>query len=673
MSSGPSEAAVAAPRRGWDRVAEVVARHPGRTLVLAVLPMLVAMLAVPTMTPSHDTLASLPDDADSVRGFEAIEERFDAAEGQPVVIVFDDDEPMHTDARLEMLGDLSRSLARLPGVASARSAAMPTGGDPPEEATEALAELEALGAEVDGLSAGLDEAAAGAGRLAQGVREVEQALDAARSELPELVDGLDEAAQGAGALVAGLHQARGGVGELRGGADELRTGLAEARAGAGDLRVQVADPAAASLKEAMEAFEDAFVGGVVDPNVRRAAEATGEAFTRVTGRFPPGHPREGQQAEPGYEGLSPALAELDAGLGDAIAGVDALDAGLGELAVGLDELIAGAQQLQRGLIEGADAVAALREGTAELAEGVRRELGPGAEELAQELREGAAELDEELGGVGGPALPGVGGQPFMVTASMLEQQPQLRESLGFFTTPDGTRTRMVLTLTMSPFSNGAIELAREIERTSELLVADSPLSDADMYVTGSAAFLSEVDAAAARDFPIIVGAVIFGVAAVVALLLRSVVIPLYMVATVLLTYGAALGATTVVFQHVLGYPGIEWWIPPMLFVLLVVLGVDYSIFLMSRVREEAGTLATRDAVTRGLGATGGVITSCGVILAGTFAAMLAAPLTSLVTLGFAASVGILLDTFVVRALVVPSVATLLGRHNWWPSSRARAA
>jgi RND superfamily putative drug exporter len=127
-----------------------------------------------------------------------------------------------------------------------------------------------------------------------------------------------------------------------------------------------------------------------------------------------------------------------------------------------------------------------------------------------------------------------------------------------------------------------------------------------------------------------------------------------------------------VFQGIFGQAGVPWWLPPFLFVLLVALGADYNIFLMSRIREEARTATTADATARGLALTGHVITSAGIILAGTFAALLFAPMKGLQQMGFATTVGILLDTFVVRSLLVPSIATLLGRHNWWPSSRAYA-
>ena len=185
------------------------------------------------------------------------------------------------------------------------------------------------------------------------------------------------------------------------------------------------------------------------------------------------------------------------------------------------------------------------------------------------------------------------------------------------------------------------------------------------------AFLSDLDATVSADLPLIVTSVLLGVFLVLVVLLRALVAPAYMVLTTLVSYAAALGLTAVVFQGLLGDAGVAWWIPPFLFVILVAVGADYTIYLVSRIREEAETRPTRQAVARATAATGGVITSAGLTLAGTFTALVFADLRALAQMGFATAAGILLDTFVVRSLLVPSIATALGRRNWWPSARGR--
>ncbi len=154
------------------------------------------------------------------------------------------------------------------------------------------------------------------------------------------------------------------------------------------------------------------------------------------------------------------------------------------------------------------------------------------------------------------------------------------------------------------------------------------------------------------------------------LLLRSVLVPVLLVATVALNFLATLGVSALVFEHLFGFSGTDASVPLYGFVFLVALGVDYNIFLMSRVREEALTHA-RQGVLRGL-TTGGVITSAGVVLAATFAALMVIPLAFLVQIAFIVAFGVLLDTLVVRSLLVPALVIDIGPKAWWPGSLSRA-
>jgi RND superfamily putative drug exporter len=140
---------------------------------------------------------------------------------------------------------------------------------------------------------------------------------------------------------------------------------------------------------------------------------------------------------------------------------------------------------------------------------------------------------------------------------------------------------------------------------------------------------------------------------------------------VVLSFGAALGISALVFKHVFGFAGADSSFPLFAFVFLVALGIDYNIFLMTRVREEALRLGTRRGALIGIAATGGVITSAGFVLAGTFAALGTLPIVFVAELGFAVAVGVLLDTIIVRSVLVTALNLDLGRHMWWPSKLAR--
>ena len=191
---------------------------------------------------------------------------------------------------------------------------------------------------------------------------------------------------------------------------------------------------------------------------------------------------------------------------------------------------------------------------------------------------------------------------------------------------------------------------------------------ADALVGGTTAQQYDTRLTAERDRALIVPVVLAIILLILVGLLRSLLLPLLLVATVALNFAATLGVAALVFEHVFGFTGTDAAVPLYGFVFLVALGVDYNIFLMSRVREETVLHGTREGIRRGLVATGGVITSAGVVLAATFAALGVIPLAFLVQIAFIVAFGVLLDTLVVRSLLVPALVRDLGARVWWPGS-----
>jgi RND superfamily putative drug exporter len=155
---------------------------------------------------------------------------------------------------------------------------------------------------------------------------------------------------------------------------------------------------------------------------------------------------------------------------------------------------------------------------------------------------------------------------------------------------------------------------------------------------------------------------------ILAVLLRALVAPIVLMLSVVASFFGTLGLSILFFRFVAGEPGIDNSLPTFAFIFLVALGVDYTIFLMSRVREEAAIYGTREGTLRALTATGPVITSAGIILAGTFSVLMTVPVTFVFNIGFMVALGILLDTFVVRTIMVPAAIELLGDRIWWPST-----
>jgi RND superfamily putative drug exporter len=194
----------------------------------------------------------------------------------------------------------------------------------------------------------------------------------------------------------------------------------------------------------------------------------------------------------------------------------------------------------------------------------------------------------------------------------------------------------------------------------------------DILVGGNTAINLDVNNSSNRDLRVIIPAILGVIFIVLMLLLRSVVAAILLVICNVLSFGATVGVSAIAFNHLFKFPGADPSIPLYAFVFLVALGIDYSIFLMTRVREESIDHGTRPGILIGLAVTGGVITSAGVVLAATFSALAVLPILFLVQIAFMVAFGVLLDTTIVRSLLVPALSHDLGRHIWWPSKLSRA-
>jgi RND superfamily putative drug exporter len=230
---------------------------------------------------------------------------------------------------------------------------------------------------------------------------------------------------------------------------------------------------------------------------------------------------------------------------------------------------------------------------------------------------------------------------------------------------DGRLARFQLTLDDDPYSDAAVE---RIESLRERAAATGE----DVLIGGPTAEEADTRATARSDTALAVPLTLAVIFLILVALLRAAVAPVYLILSVMLSFAATMGLAYAALRYVFDSPGSDAGLPLLVFVFVVALGVDYNIFLMARVREEVARHGSREGVLLGLERTGGVITSAGLILAGTFAVLMLLPLEQLFQLGFAVALGILLDTFVVRTLLVPSVAVLLGDRSWWPG-RQRVA
>ena len=213
----------------------------------------------------------------------------------------------------------------------------------------------------------------------------------------------------------------------------------------------------------------------------------------------------------------------------------------------------------------------------------------------------------------------------------------------------------------------SVEAGNDIPKIRELAHA----VDVNSLVGGTSAVYFDVRTANSRDNRTIIPIILIVITLILGLLLRSILSAVVLLGTVLLSYFATLGVCALVFNHVFGFAGGDNSFPLFAFIFLVALGIDYNIFLMTRVREESGKIGTRAGIIKGVTVTGAVITSAGVVLAATFAVLGLLPLVPLAELGFAVAFGVLLDTIVVRSILVPALVHEIGPKIWWPSKLSR--
>jgi RND superfamily putative drug exporter len=264
-------------------------------------------------------------------------------------------------------------------------------------------------------------------------------------------------------------------------------------------------------------------------------------------------------------------------------------------------------------------------------------------------------------------FPAGGGQPVTVIANAA-QADQVKAAFagtpGIAAVADPVVKNNLVqldgTLQASPDSEAA---QQTVERVRDAVHA---VPGANAKVGGMTAMVVDINNANKHDNRLIIPLVLLVVLVILALLLRAIVAPLILIATVVLSFAAALGVSALVFRHVFGFGGEDTSFPLYVFVFLVALGIDYNIFLMTRVREEAHKHGTRRGAVIGLAATGGVITSAGIVLAGTFAALGSLPLVAFAEIGFAVAFGVLLDTLIVRSVLVTALNLDIGRWMWWP-------
>jgi RND superfamily putative drug exporter len=246
---------------------------------------------------------------------------------------------------------------------------------------------------------------------------------------------------------------------------------------------------------------------------------------------------------------------------------------------------------------------------------------------------------------------------------------EFKTAATMFVSADGHAVRYLVQTDLDPFGTQAMDQVAQITDAARSAQPNTELADATISIAGLPAVNADIRDYYNHDLRFILITTILVVFLILVMLLRAIVAPLYLIGSVMISFLSALGIGVVVFQFILGQH-IAWNVPGTAFIVLVAVGADYNLLLISRIRDEASR-GMRTAVIRTVGATGGVITSAGIIFAASMFGLTFGSIAGMVQVGFIIGVGLLLDTFLVRTVTVPALAVLVGKANWWPSKNLK--
>lgn len=632
--------------RFWRRSGIRIVRRPKVNLVASVLVLIILASCAGLVRYNYDDRKALRPSAPSSIGYAALDRHFPVNQSIPQYILVQSPHDLRTPKALADLEQMADRVSQLPNVAAVSGITRPTGNVPEQfRATYQAGAIGTLLADGSTLikdhTSDLNRLVAGAGtladnlgnvrgqvvQLAASVQELETAFSSAKNQYSgdALVKQVDLAAQ----LVDHVNAISNSMGWNFSAAKNVFAWIGPVLAALqGNPRCDV-DP---SCSDTRGAFEQ-----LLGPQNQADLDAINELAHRL------------QQA-PDKRALKASTDRVRASLAKLTKVLHSM--GLdkpGGMQTNLNTVQDGANRLAGGSRQVADAVAQLVDQL--------KQLGSG-------LNESAAFLLSLKRDAAHPAMAG-----FNIPPQLLQLE-QFQKAAKVFISPDGHSVRYLVQTKLNPFSTQAMDQVNAITAAARGAQPNTALADATVSMAGYTVALKDTRDYYQHDIRFIIAVTLMVVLFILIALLRAIVAPLYLVASVVISYLSAVGIGVLVFQYLLGQQ-LHWSVPPLAFVVLVAVGADYNMLLVSRMREESPH-SMRYGIIRTLGSTGGVITAAGLIFAASMCGLLFSSISTVVQGGFVIGVGILLDTFLVRTITVPAIAALVGRANWWPSRGGRA-
>jgi RND superfamily putative drug exporter len=623
--------------RMWRITGTRVVRRPRIHLVGSLIVLIALAACTSAMRFNYDDLKTMPATVDSSKGYEAMNRHFPMNSLTPMVMFVRSSHDLRTPTALADLEQIAARVSQVPGVTLVRGLTRPN-GDPLEQmklsfqAGEVGGQLDQASTAIATHGDDLDKLVNGSNQLADALAQLRDQVSQSVSSLSGVVATLTtiEEALGGDKTIAALAQGASYTGQMK----TLGQHLGMSTANVQDIAAW-AGPMLSSLNDSPKCD--------LDPSCVRsraglaAIVAANNNGTLNSLKIMSRNLQSAQQAQT----VGQTLDKVQQTLTQA--------SGVMKTIKNLQATMAAAQQGSRALADGSRAIAG---GVKQLVDQTRR-LGSGLDEASSFLLSMKRDADK-------PNMAGFNLPPQITT------RDEYKKGAEIFLAPDGHAARYFVQSALNPFTSEAMAQVEEILKAARAAQRGTELADASVSVVGLPGGVADQRDFYNDDISFIIIATIIIVFLILVALLRAIVAPLYLIGSVLLSYLAAMGIGVLVFQFILGQ-NLHWSLPGLSFILLVAVGADYNMLLISRIRDESPH-GVRVGVIRTVGSTGGVITSAGLIFAASMFGLMTASIYTMAESGFVLGVGILIDTFLVRTITVPALAAMIGQKNWWPST-----
>lgn len=658
------------PSRIWGWTGGISTRRPWTVmLVLAIVLTPIGLLFTGART--FNPMLDIPN-AGSVAGFNLMSKEFGAGQAMPTTVVLQTKKNLRTSDGLAAIQRMSEQLANVAGVSEVDSATQPLGSvvkafQLANQNQQAANSLQKLNTGLGQLGSQLNSSAAKSGQSTGGMEQLQ-------SGSTKVTKGAQAAAAAATSIAQGGKQLTSGANQVESGLSKVNTSAAQLAQGTTALSKSEKQLASASstLANAIAQWAARHPGDAGNPDWQQIQKLAAQLNQGTNSAQ-----QSSAQLAGGVNQMAGALPRLQQGASGVVTGSRQLASGAAALATGVTQVAGGSSAVTTGLSQFAKGLAPMGSGLSQ------------AGSSTQQLQTGLAQIRSFLSQSANAPSPG-----FYVPQSQIDSNKDLKQAMAAFISPDGHVAKFTVVLNSNPYSAQAIADVGLLKQAAQSGLVASTIHSGQIYVGGTSAVQANMNTLSNQDFTRTMSLIFAAIFILLMLMLRSVLTPLFILISLGATYFVTMGIVQTIAVDVLGNAGVSWSVPFFAFLLLVALGVDYCIFLMSRFDEEyrrtpalSATAATKSgqssaqltkvmpmpmrSMRHAMRYMGGVVFSAAMIMAGTFGSMAVTGITTMVEIGISIVIGLFLYTFVLLAFFMPASIALIGRAHAWPFDRSR--